>query len=186
MTVDELLDAVIRREGGYVNHPADRGGPTKYGITQGTLAAWLKRPVTIAEVQGMTEAQAREIYTVRYLSGPRIDTLPDSIVPQMFDIAVNSGPRRAVRMLQKLLSEAGFPVDQDGVVGPETREAVADAEAAMGAQLLNDALASERANFYLALATSDPTQRVFLRGWLNRAAEFVNDPDIRAKILEAA
>lgn len=37
-TVDEMIDAIIRREGGYVNHPADRGGPTRYGITMATLS----------------------------------------------------------------------------------------------------------------------------------------------------
>jgi lysozyme family protein len=62
--IDTILDEIIRREGGYVNHPADRGGPTKYGITAQTLGRWRKldRPATATEVKALTETEARAIY----------------------------------------------------------------------------------------------------------------------------
>ena len=118
-TVDELLDEVIAREGGFVHQPADRGGPTKYGITQATLSEWLGRPATVEEIRQLDEETAREIYVARYLAGPRIDTLPSAIVGQVFDMAVNLGVRRAVRILQEVLGLAGLRVDVDGVIGPQ-------------------------------------------------------------------
>lgn len=169
--VDELLDEVIAREGGFVNHPADRGGPTKFGITQRTLSEWLGRPATADEVRTLDEETAREIYVALYLARPRIDTLPPEIVPQVFDMAVNHGPRRAVRILQEVLGLAGWAVDVDGVVGPQTRKAAFEAQAEMGPFLTN-AIADQRANFYRRLAAADPSQRVFLQGWLARADAF--------------
>lgn len=170
-TIDDLLDDVLAREGGYVHHPADRGGPTKYGITQRTLSEWLGRPATVDEVRTLDEETAREIYVARYLAGPRIDTLPDEIVGQVFDMAVNHGPRRAVRILQEVLGLAGWRIDIDGVVGPETRRAVVQAQEQMGPLLVN-AIADQRANFYRRLVAADPSQGVFLRGWLARAEAF--------------
>ena len=170
-SVDELLDEVIAREGGFVHHPADRGGPTKFGITQRTLSAWLGRPATVDEVWRLDEETAREIYVSRYLAGPRIDTLPPEIVGQAFDMAVNHGPRRAMRILQEVLGLAGWAVDVDGVIGPQTRKAAFEAQEAMG-PFLSNAIADQRANFYRRLVDADPSQRAFLRGWLNRAEAF--------------
>jgi lysozyme family protein len=170
-SIDDLLDEVITREGGFVHHPADRGGPTKFGITQATLSAWLGRPATVDEVRSLDEEPAREIYVTRYLAGPRIDTLPPEIVSQLFDMAANHGPRRAVRILQEVLNLAGWGVDVDGVIGPQTRKAAFEAQAEMGPFLTN-AIADQRTNFYRRLVAADPTQRVFLRGWLRRAEAF--------------
>ncbi|MGE0650787.1 MAG: glycoside hydrolase family 108 protein [Alphaproteobacteria bacterium] len=170
-SVDELLDEVIAREGGFVHHPADRGGPTKFGITQRTLSEWLGRPATIDEVRQLDEETAREIYVARYLAGPRIDTLPPEIVGQVFDMAVNHAPRRAVRILQEVLGLAGWRVDGDGVIGPQTRRAAFEAQAEMGPFLTN-AVADQRANFYRRLVAADPSQGVFLRGWFRRAEAF--------------
>jgi len=169
--VEELLDDVIAREGGFVNHPADQGGPTKFGITQRTLSEWLGRPATVDEVRTLDEETAREIYMARYLTSSRIDTLPPETVPQVFDMAVNMGPRRAVRILQEVLNLAGWRVDVDGTVGPETRCAALEAQEQMGPFLANG-IADQRANFYRRLAAADPSQHVFLQGWLARAEAF--------------
>lgn len=168
---------MIAREGGFVHHPADRGGPTKYGITQRTFSEWLGRPATDDEVRQLDEETAREIYVARYIAGPRIDTLSPEIVPQVFDMAVNHGPRRAVRLLQEVLRLAGWPIDVDGVIGPQTRRAAVEAREQMGPFLTN-AIADQRGNYYRRLAAADPSQRVFLQGWLNRAEAFkVSTPD---------
>ena len=62
VSVQHIIKEIIRREGGYVNHPNDRGGPTKYGVTHKTLSRYLKREASIEDVKHMTEETAYEIY----------------------------------------------------------------------------------------------------------------------------
>jgi lysozyme family protein len=171
-SVEQMIDDVIRREGGYVDHPQDRGGPTKFGITQSTLSRHLGRPASAEEVRGLERTLAAAIYRRHYYEAPGIDALPARIQPFVFDAAVNHGPGRAIRFVQQVCDAAGFgPLAVDGQCGPRTRQAAAAADRAMGDWLLA-ALVEERRNFYLALVERDPGQRVFLRGWLNRLAEF--------------
>lgn len=173
MTVDEMVEEILRREGGYVNHPNDRGGPTNMGITQKTLSSWLGRPASIDDVKRLDKETAKEIYITNYLSGPRIDTLPHDIVPQVFDISINSGPRTAVKIVQKTINLSGFgPIGADGVMGPKTRNAAEAANNAMG-HLFNNAIAYERINFYERIIERNPSQEVFRTGWINRAKEFI-------------
>jgi len=170
--VDQMIDDVIRREGGFVDHPDDRGGPTNFGITQATLSRHLGRPAAADDVRRLSRVTAREIYRREYFDGPRIDQLPARIRPFVFDAAVNHGPGQAIRFVQRVCDAAGFgPLTIDGACGPRTALAAAAAEHAMGDWLLA-ALVEERRNFYLALVERRPEQRVFLNGWLNRLAEF--------------
>ena len=66
---EKIIKNIIRREGGFVNHPADKGGATKYGITQATLGSWrgLKRNATVAEVQSLLQSEAEQIYYKNYI-----------------------------------------------------------------------------------------------------------------------
>ena len=99
-TVEDMIDDILRREGGYVNHRADRGGPTNYGVTLGTLRRWRGDPtLTAADVKALTREEAREIYRADYFTGPGIDRLPPPLHPQTFDMAVNTGPAKAVELL---------------------------------------------------------------------------------------
>ena len=170
--INTMIDDVLWREGGYVNHPADKGGPTNYGITQATLTVCRGRPVTAEDVRMLPVDEARAIYRARYYLDPKIDTLPSRIQPQLFDMAVNHGPKAAVRMLQETLNAEGYgPLAQDGAVGPLTRTAAETAAGSMGGQL-NNALVDMRISFYLGIVSRNPTQKVFLKGWLRRAEEF--------------
>jgi lysozyme family protein len=172
VSVEAMIEDVIRREGGFVDHPADRGGPTKFGITQAALARHLGRGVTAAEVESLSLDQARQIYRRDYYEAPRIDRLPASIQPFVFDSAVNHGPRRAIAFVQRVCNQAGFgQLSVDGVCGPNTMRAAHDAAWAMNDWLLA-ALVEERRSFYQATVAADPSQAVFLDGWLHRLAEF--------------
>lgn len=171
-SVDSMIDDIIRREGGYVDHPADRGGPTNYGITHKTLARYLDREVTREDVRQLSKELAAEIYRRAYYLEPRLDALPSRVRPFLFDSAVNHGPRRAVRFLQQVLNAAGFGrLAVDGLAGPTTRHHAETGEKAMGPWLLA-ALAEERRIFYRLIVERDPSQQVFLKGWMNRVAEF--------------
>jgi lysozyme family protein len=67
MTDDAIISEVLAREGGYVDHPADRGGPTNFGITLATLADFVGHPVTASDVRLLDETTARTIYRSRYI-----------------------------------------------------------------------------------------------------------------------
>lgn len=170
---DDPIGLILEHEGGFVNHVADKGGATNFGITQQTLSQWRGYAVSVGEVRDMTEQEARDIYAKRYLTGPKIDKLPwpnPGIL--VFDIGVNSGPKRGIKMLQKVINMAGFNCGRpDGVIGPNTIKKTAEAQEAMGNYLQN-ALVEERIKFYLAIIERTPSQAAFKKGWLRRAESF--------------
>jgi hypothetical protein len=166
--IDNMIDALIAREGGYVNHPADRGGPTNCGITRQTLAAWRGCPVTIDEVKRLTPSEAAEIYRASYYFAPGIDALPLALQAHVFDIAVNSGPKTGIKLLQRALNRLGAGLKEDGLLGPATRAAAA----AHPASDINRALVEVRLRFYDDIVAADPKQRAFLDGWRKRAKSF--------------
>jgi lysozyme family protein len=158
---DGALQRVLAHEGGYVDHPKDPGGATNLGITLATLARWRGRPVTKAEVAALTRAEAAAIYRAFYWDAVRADALPGGLDYAVFDLAVNSGPDRAARLLQRALGVA-----QDGRIGPHTlAAAAADPAAAIRA------LQRERRAFLERL----PTWPVFGRGWSRRLDEVGRD-----------
>ena len=163
---DRLLDALIAREGGYVDHPADRGGPTKYGITQPTLAEWRKREVPASDIRYLMESEARAIYRDRYLTRPGFDRIRhDRLVELLFDAGVNHGPATAAKWLQR----AAGVVD-DGVIGERT---LARVNAPFAEQYLFMAVMAQRLQYFGAIITRDHGQAVFAHGWMNRMAELM-------------
>ena len=171
--VNNMIDDILRREGGYVNHPADRGGPTKFGITLKTLSSFLGRAVSAGDVEALDETTAREIYQHDYYYGPKIDQLPPLIQAFVFDCAINHGARRAIKFVQKVCNQQGYTplLDEDGLMGTNTKVAAEKAAAEMGDSFLK-ALLEERRRFYQAIVREDPTQQIFLAGWMNRVKEF--------------
>lgn len=166
------IGLILKHEGGYSNHAADKGGPTNFGVTQATYSRWLGREATIDDVKNMTEEEAREIYESMYFTGPRIHTLPEPPQTLILDMSINHGPRNAIRMLQRTINLAEFgPCDVDGVMGPQTRRLAERAANAMGNYFQN-AVVEERIKFYHKIVENNPSQEVFLRGWLRRANSF--------------
>jgi len=173
-TYDDPIGLILENEGGYVNHKLDRGGPTNFGVTQATYSKWLGREASIEDVKNMKIEVAREIYETRYLTGPRIHTLP-SPYPQvlLLDMAVNHGPRNAIKMLQRTINLAGFGlISVDGVMGPGTRGSAERAQDGMGNYFQN-AIVEERIKFYHRIVERNASQKVFLKGWLRRANSFL-------------
>ena len=171
---DPIGNIILKHEGGFVNDPLDRGGATNLGITQATLSEWRGHKVSVDDVRNLTEEEARDIYSNRYLQKPKIDWLPFPH-PQVlvFDMAVNHGPGRAIKILQKTINKAGFgPISVDGGMGPATKAACERAQEEMGAYLQN-AIVEERKAFYEAIIERSPSQERFRRGWMNRAESFV-------------
>jgi lysozyme family protein len=152
---DACLKLTLQFEGGYVDHPADPGGATNLGITRRTLARWRGRPVSKAEVRDLSRKEAAEIYRKYYWNAVNGDDLPLGIDAAVFDHAVNSGPRAAVRMLQQALA-----LKADGVIGSITLALVR----ACDSDVLLGELMKRRRSFLQRLKTF----RVFGRGWTRR------------------
>ncbi len=170
--IKAMIKEIVAKEGGYVNHPNDRGGPTKYGVTQATLSSYLGKPASIQDVKELSLSLAEEIFYVRYYLQPRIDALPDKLELPVFDMSVNAGQRTAIRLLQSVINKSGVAsLKEDGVNGTGTQQAAFKAYEAMGAYLIN-AYADERIAYYKAIVRRNPSQKVFMAGWESRAEYF--------------
>jgi len=184
-TVRTIAEEIVAREGGFVNDPADPGGATNFGVTIHTMRGLgldLDRDgdVDVADVRLMTRARAVDIFIEHYFVRPRIAELPDALHASVFDMQVNAGSN-AVKILQRLVTEMGFPATVDGVIGPATLRVVQAAYDAAPAHIA-DAYAIARRNYYFRLADARPASRKFARaragskgGWIRRAEEFMSD-----------
>lgn len=179
-SVEQLAQAIVAREGGFVNDHDDPGGATKYGVTIHTLRRLrAPAPVSVADVRALTQAQAVQIYIAHYFLEPRISELPQALWPTVFDMQVNAGAN-AVRILQRLLNDMGFQLVVDGAIGPRTI-AAARAGFDMAPAHLVDAYGIARRNYYYNLGDQRPASRKFARrrdggkgGWILRAEEFIH------------
>jgi lysozyme family protein len=174
MDVDELIDGLIEREGGYVNHPADRGGPTCFGITEAVARAHGYR----GAMRNLPREEAAAIYKRLYWHRPRFDAVAGRsprLAAELFDTGVNMGPAVAATFLQRALTALNrngrdYPdLVPDGRVG-ETTLAALDAFLAVrgksGETVLLRALEALQGERYLRLAERRPANEAFLYGWL--------------------
>ena len=152
---DQCLRQVLEHEGGYVNHPEDPGGRTNMGITQAVYEKHLGRPVTEKDMREIPLEHVKEIYKEKYWDKVCGEELPEGLDFSVFDWAVNSGPSRAVKTLQRIIK-----VSQDGAIGPITLKAIG----AISPGYLIHKYGSERERFYRQLSTF----ATFGEGWLNR------------------
>ncbi|MBN9673508.1 glycosyl hydrolase 108 family protein [Roseibium aggregatum] len=155
----EIMETVFKWEGGYADHPEDKGGPTNFGITHKVLAKWRGvASVTKQEVRDLTKPEAEEIFKDRYFDVIKGSHLPRPIDLIMMDGAVNHGPGTMARFLE----------DAAGLTG-NGRLSVAEAKKVAGASReelvrLAVALAEARKTRYL----EHPKAQFFLAGWRNR------------------
>ena len=162
---DDLIRQIMAREGGYVNHPDDPGGPTKYGVTLRTLGLWRGHPCLAADVQNLTADEAALILTRQFVEAPGLDRIADDGVRAfLVDWGVNSGPATAIKALQNALHQ-----DADGVLGAQT---LAAANQVQPTALLNRLIAA-RMIFVGHIITRTPALAAFAEGWLTRLAGFL-------------
>lgn len=161
--LDEALEYLLDEEGGWSNHPSDRGGKTMYGVTQGTYDAFRKKKRRPQQsVRTITKAEARELYQSEYWDAASCDKLPWPVSYLVFDAAVNSGPSRAVTWCQ-----TGLGVKPDGKVGPTTIAVAQRAvDEGLGSVLL--AIVDARVVFLSRLIQRSQSQADFLLGWWRR------------------
>jgi|TARA_R100000479_G_C6297768_1_gene169025 lysozyme family protein len=153
------LEIVLKHEGGFVDHPEDPGGATNKGITHKTYSDFLGRPLEdVSELKNIPDEHVQQIYKDGYWNRVKADQLPSGVDFCTFDWAVNSGPGRAAKALQKAAM-----VTQDGAIGPMTLAAV---EEELPEEII-EKITKEREEFYRSLRTFD----TFGKGWLRRNEE---------------
>ncbi|WP_176592042.1 glycoside hydrolase family 108 protein [Sphingobium sp. EM0848] len=174
MDISALIDEVIAREGGHSNHPADRGGPTHFGITQAVARA----NGYMGDMRALPRSVAEVIYRRLYWEKPGyafVAELAPGIAEELFDTAVNMGPATASGFLQRALNalnrnEQDYPdLKVDQAVGARTLAALGaflKLRGKAGEKVLQKALEALQGERYLALAESRPANEAFLYGWL--------------------
>ncbi len=167
--LEKILEDIIAREGGYVHHVADRGGPTKYGITLRTLSSYLDRHVTEAEIKALDRNTAKAILRTEYYQKPQLDKLPPTLWPVMLDMATHHGPVQAIKLLQQALNQQGNNLRVDGKLGVHTIRA---AKKAASENDFMDAVVEQRRRFLQNIVHRDASQQIFLHGWIARAEAF--------------
>lgn len=122
---EKLFHELIMVEGGYVNHPSDPGGKTKYGITLETA----RRNGFSGAMRDLPLDKAKEIYWNEYFIRAGLALIAkhsEKIAAELFDSGVNAGPGRAALWLQQSLNVMNaqgtlYPdIKEDRAIGPQT------------------------------------------------------------------
>jgi lysozyme family protein len=183
--VKTLVAELIEREGGYTNHPADRGGPTRWGITEAVARAHGYG----GAMAHLPRKDAEAIYTRLYWLRPRFHQVArraPKIAAELFDTGANMGPGVAATFLQRALTALNrngrdYPdLTPDGRVGPLTLAALDAFLSVRGAEtgetVLLRALEALQGERYLRLAEKRPANEAILYGWLANSLRLVSEP----------
>lgn len=174
MTIDEIIEGVVGREGRYSNNPADTGGETMWGIT-----------VRVARANGYSGSMrtlpretAKAIYLNQYVRKPGFaDLIPlsERIAEELVDTGVNMGTAVASLFLQRCLNALNRQgkdyndIIVDGDVGPATFNALRaylKARPDQGERVMLTALNCLQGAHYVELAEKRSANENFLFGWL--------------------
>ncbi len=176
MNIEQYLDDLIKREGGYVNNPADRGGATKHGITEAVSRANGYK----GNMKDLPVDVAKAIYRKQYWIEPRFDqvnSISSAVAEELLDTGVNCGINFAKPLLQRALNllnnqgKAGFPdLVIDGVYGSETLRALKTYLAKRGKdgeKVLVRVLNIMQGQRYIEICERNPRQEQFFYGWIS-------------------
>lgn len=167
---NEIINQIIRIEGGYVDNPSDSGGATKYGITQTVAHEW----GYTGDIKDLPKQTAFDIYDYRYwssLKGDEIENLSPMIVDEIVDTGVNMGVYRAGKFLQRALNVfndkgALYPdLEADGIIGSKTVDALRLYLNVRNENVLLKALNSLQGAFYVTLSERREKDETFIYGW---------------------
>lgn len=156
----KLIPFILKFEGGYVNDPADSGGPTNKGVTLNTFRSVYGRTKNINDLKHMTENEWRHIFKSLYWDKCKADDIADqSIANMLVDFAWHSGVTTAVKKLQKIVG-----VTSDGICGVQTIGAINSRYAPETFNLLKAA----RMKYLQGIVKNKPSQARFMNGWKKR------------------
>ena len=152
---DEIIEVVLEHEGGYVNDPDDPGGETNFGIA--------KRSNPDVDIANLTKDGAKEIYKEVYWDKNKVEKVPEQLRHIYFDMCVNMGRSRAVKILQESANNKGKNISVDGGMGPTTLKAIQNVEL--------ERVRAYRVKYYVDLIGRKPDLEKFYFGWFRRSLE---------------
>ena len=159
-----LIPKVLKWEGGYINHPNDKGGATNKGVTLSTFRKYFGKSKTVNDLKNITNEQWQYIFKKGYWDRWKADLIKNqSIAELLVDWLYNSGVW-GIKYPQQVLG-----VVSDGVVGPKTIAAI---NSYQNQEELFNRLWNRRKKHYEDIVKKNPNQKVFLRGWMNRLNSF--------------
>jgi lysozyme family protein len=157
---ETCLALMLAHEGGFVNHPQDPGGMTNLGVTKRVWEEWVGHEVDEKQMRALTHEMVAPLYKRKYWDAVRADDLVAGVDYVVFDVAVNSGPGRAIKFLQSCVG-----VTVDGGFGPATLAAVKKSEE--DPARLIEMYCARRLEFLQSLKTFE----TFGKGWSRRVQE---------------
>jgi len=155
MEFKDAIKIVLKHEGGYVNDPVDPGGETNMGIS--------KKAYPFLDIKNLTIKQASDIYFKDYWLKGKVSKVPEELRMIYFDMVVNMGRSRAVKILQEAISAKGVKTTIDGGIGPQT------ISNALKSGLEPERLRSYRVKYYADLVNRKPKLGKYWYGWYRRA-----------------
>lgn len=159
------LPYILKKEGGFVDHPKDPGGATNKGITLRTYRRYFGRIRTVEQLKKIAARDVEFIYRKGYWVAANCEGMPRGVDLCLFDMAVNAGPARAQKQLQAVLHVA-----QDGKIGPVTRAAAHRRDLVQTVQ--------DFAEVRLAYYNSRKHKDAFIKGWKARV-EYIHGEAIK-------
>lgn len=157
----KCLEALLVHEGNFVNHPQDPGGMTNLGVTAKVWEEWVGHPVDEKQMRALTPELVAPLYKRKYWDVCHADDLVSGLDYAVFDLAVNSGSGRAIKILQSCVGAT-----PDGGYGSITSALVKKAQQEDPARLI-EMYCAKRLEFLEQLKTF----ATFGKGWSKRVAE---------------
>jgi lysozyme family protein len=179
---------LIQHEGGYANHPKDRGGETYKGIARNFHPNWdgwsiIDRMKSEPDFPACLNCEeeldqsVQRFYKKNFWDRLLLDDCNSpELCTELFEFAVNAGVSRSAKNLQTICNafnkedRKGNTLFQDlvvdGIIGDRTMYAVNALHAYFPPML--KALNVLQGNHYLTLASKKVSQRDFIKGWLSR------------------
>lgn len=163
---NEAMKVLLNHEGGYVDNPDDKGGPTNRGITQKDLSQYLGRPASIEDLQMLSINQTMDIYKKNYWVPLSLDQInKPKIATVIFDLSILTGMRTVVRLLQDILK-----LTPDGIIGKDTIKALN----AYSDTVSSIVLIEQIQKYFVTICHVNNSQVVFLTGWINRTHSLID------------
>lgn len=171
----KALQIVLKHEGNFCDLKEDKGGATKYGISLRLLKSQgididLDGHINVDDIKKLTPENAEEIYHRLWWEKYDYDKIKNfRIASRIFDLAVNMGAIQAHKLVQRAINSVSTQkVRIDGIFGIKTFNSINFIENAGGSETFYNAIIKNAGNFYSSLVKSNPSLKIFYKGWINR------------------